>query len=422
MAAAALQQQLAAAEEASVPQAIAQLREIVSGPAPNDADCLKVKEAALGKLADALVAAKDAPALRSLLTELRPLFGAIPKAKTAKIVRTIIDSIARVPDSQQLLLEVCREQVEWATAEKRTFLRQRIEIRLAQLQMDLKEYPAALQLIGKLLTEVKRLDDKLLLVDIHLLESKVHHALKNLPKSRAALTAARTAANSIYIPPSLQADIDTQSGTLHAEEKDYKTAYSYFFEAFEQLSALDDPRAVSVLKYMLLCKIMTGDVADVPAIIGSKGGLKYAGADVDAMRAVAKAYQDRSLQEFQATLQSFSAQLGGDPIVHAHLNALYDTLLEQNLLRLIEPFSRVEIAHLAGLIKLPVSTVEGKLSQMILDKKLAGTLDQAVGTLEVFEEAAADAVYPGALETFDNLARVVESLTARSAKITAATA
>lgn len=422
MAAAALQQQLAAAEEASGPQAIAQLREIVSGPAPNDAECLKVKEAALGKLADALVQANDAPALRSLLTELRPLFGAIPKAKTAKIVRTIIDSIARVPGSQQLLLEVCREQVEWATAEKRTFLRQRIEIRLAQLQMDLREYTAALQLIGKLLTEVKRLDDKLLLVDIHLLESKVHHALKNLPKSRAALTAARTAANAIYIPPSLQADIDTQSGTLHAEEKDYKTAYSYFFEAFEQLSALDDPRAVSVLKYMLLCKVMTGDVSDVPAIIGSKGGLKYAGADVDAMRAVAKAYQDRSLQEFQATLQSFSAQLGEDPIVHAHLSALYDTLLEQNLLRLIEPFSRVEVAHLAGLIKLPVATVEGKLGQMILDKKLAGTLDQGVGTLEVFEEAAPDAVYPGALETFDNLARVVESLAARSAKIATATA
>lgn len=38
--------------------------------------------------------------------------------------------------------------MEWASSEKRTFLRQRIEIRLAMLQMEAKDYPAALHLIG----------------------------------------------------------------------------------------------------------------------------------------------------------------------------------------------------------------------------------------------------------------------------------
>jgi hypothetical protein len=63
--------------------------------------------------------------------------------------------------------------VAWATTEKRTFLRQRIEIRLAGLHLEHRDYTAALNLLGKLVPEVKRLDDKLLLVDVHLLESKV---------------------------------------------------------------------------------------------------------------------------------------------------------------------------------------------------------------------------------------------------------
>ena len=51
-------------------------------------------------------------------------------------------------------MEICKEQAAWASSEKRTFLRQRIELRLAALYLGMKDYAASLALIGKLLTEV----------------------------------------------------------------------------------------------------------------------------------------------------------------------------------------------------------------------------------------------------------------------------
>jgi len=398
----------------AVPALLACVEDAAGGP-----EAVKAKEEAVAQLGACYVKAQDGEAIRRLLATLRPIFASVAKAKTAKLVRLLLDRVAQIPGTTALQVSLCSEIREWSAAEKRTFLRQRVETRLAALHLEARDFQPALALITSLLSEVKRLDDKNQLVEIHLLESRAHRALRNMPKSKAALTAARTAANAIYVPPSMQAQLDLQTGIVGAEEKDFRTAYSYFFEAFEQFSSLEDATAVRALKYMLLCKVMSANTDDINAIVSTKSALKYAGAQVDSMKAVADAFSGRSLAAFEESLARYPDELQGDAVLKTHLAALYDTMLEQNLTRLIEPFNRVEIAHLASLINLPLATVEAKLSKMILDHKLRGTLDQGSGNLVVFDDEVEDKLYPAALETIQALGKVVEHLHKRSVKLLA---
>ncbi|KAJ1978556.1 26S proteasome regulatory subunit rpn6 [Dimargaris xerosporica] len=375
------------------------------------------KEQQILRLGEEYKDARNASELSALIRNSRDLLGSIPKAKSTKIIKTLIDHFSQIPNSLDLQIQTCKDSVEWSKSEKRLFLKQSLETRLAALYLENRMYTDALDLIGPLLRELKRLDDKMVLLEVQLLESKVYHALHNLAKARAALTAARTSANAIYCPPLLQASLDMQSGILHAEERDYKTAYSYFYETLEGYSSQDDPKAVLALKYMLLCKIMLNQSDDVNSITNGKLALKYPGPDVDAMKAVAKAHQNRSLHEFEKALATFRGELSNDTIVRSHLAKLYDTLLEQNLIRIIEPFSRVEIAHIAKLVQLPTDQVEKKLSQMILDKAFHGVLDQGAGCLIVYEEPVVDQVYDSTLDTLKNMGSVVESLYQKAATL-----
>lgn len=415
----------------------------------NDADpsnvLAKLKEESITRMGALYAKLGQTAELKQLFVDIRPFFTRIPKSRTAKIVRALIDGVISSPELsaahaaaveaatkaaphkvkdagagvKSVQVDICLDAIAWCQTEKRTFLKQRLQSRLASLYVKLRQYTDALPLINKLIREVKKFDDKLLLVEIFLVESRAHLALQNIPKAKGALTAARSNANSIYCPPALQSEIDLQAGVLCSVENDFKTAFSYFYESFEGYSTMKDTaNAVKSLKYMLLSKIMNGQYEDVYATINGKAGVKYAGIEIEAMRAITDAYKARSIQKFQGVYDDYAAQLANDALIAAHLQELREKLLEQNLLRLIEPFSRVQIAHVATLIKLARPQVEAKLSEMILDGKLAGILDQGTGDLILFSDVEGDKSYANADGTVKELNSVVDRLYVRAKQLT----
>ncbi|CAB9509981.1 ATPase regulatory subunit 11 [Seminavis robusta] len=398
---------------------------------------VSIKERAVYDLTRAYCAIKEYNEVVNFLTGAtgKAFFDNINRAKCAKLVRQVLDIVCSlVPDQLDMQEQICNNIIEWTRSEKRTFLRQRVEAKLASILFLQKDYASAIELIDRLLRELKKLDDKQLLVEAHLMESKIHFALRNVPKAKAALTASRTAANAIYVSPSLQASIDTMSGTIHTQEGDYNTAHSYFLEAFEQLDQMNNrDQAIPCLKYMTLCRILdslnkalklsakggvgaTSDRSDVDisGMITGRQGVKYAGRDIEAMLAVAKAASRRSLKEYEAVLNEYSSELQDDLLIKHHLQLLQEQLLESNLIRIIEPYSCVEIEHISKLIEISVPLVERKLSQMILDGKFQGILDQGKGQLVVYEESEKDSAMEKGLEVIANMDAVVTSLFERS--------
>lgn len=196
---------------------------------------VKAKESAINALAQFYVDQNTPEKIKTIATDLSQYFTVFSKPRMAKVIKNLVDYIAKVPETEKLQIELCEHLVDWCVQEKRTYLKNRIELRLAGLLLEIGEASKAIKIIEPILIEVRKADDKLLLVELYLLESKINYYIKNFAKSKASLTASRANANNVYCQPIIIAEIDLMSGILYAQEQDYKTGYSYFYEALEPL-------------------------------------------------------------------------------------------------------------------------------------------------------------------------------------------
>jgi 26S proteasome regulatory subunit N6 len=113
--------------------------------------------------------------------------------------------VAQVSGSEQLQIDLCRYLIDWCVQQKRTPLKHRVELKLAGLLLTTGKPDEALRLIEPILLEVRKADDKHLLVELFLAESKINYSIKNFAKAKASLTASRAASNSVYCQPLLLA-------------------------------------------------------------------------------------------------------------------------------------------------------------------------------------------------------------------------
>lgn len=156
---------------------------------------------------------------------------------------------------------------------------------------------------------------------------------------------------------------------------------------------------------------MNNNKDDVYNLINGKFGLKYSGdSNIVAMKLTADAHFKSSIVDLIQVFKTHKQEIEGDEVVRNHTKILYDRLLEKNLFKIIESYTQVDLAYISKKLSLSQDTIERKLSEMILDKKITGTLDQSAGCLIVYHEPAKDKLYEHSSQLIENLLEVVEKL------------
>ena len=329
-----------------------------------------------------------------------------------KLTDKLIAKLKKRKDLLNEIVNISEEITKFCDKTNNISMKSKIQTRLAEVYYIHENYSKALDICNKVIFDLKRYEDNLGLIQLLLLESKIYYATNGISKAKASLTSVKTLITKVYVEPKLQANIDMHAGILAAYEKDFNLAYSYFFEAFDVYNIPNKKRrnkGLRAFQYMILCKIVGGHIEEVNNVVLSKQGKDYYGPEVEALRSIESAVKEKSIKLLEDNIEK-NKKYFTDKVINYHISNLHNDLLEKNLIKIIKPYSVVEIDFVAKSIGLNYQDVLNRLRQMILDKKINGILDQGKGSLIIYDVDTANPYLDKSIETFKNVEKVVEAL------------
>ena len=292
-------------------------------------------------------------------------------------------------------------------------------MRLAEVMGATNQFRKAVAHVENVIKEGRVIDDKHTLVEAHLLEATLQFNMKNIPKAKSALTACRANSNSIFCTTLLIARIETVAGMIHIHENDYKISFSYFYEAFEMYHQnKKTQRALENFQYICLCKIMMNNDDEAENLFKGRFGIIYGELDFSkVMFKILMANKDKNLMKLEKILVEHKEDIKSKEIISSQIKLLYENLLEKNILKLTKPYTKVQLSYLSRKLGVGVTRIEKKISEMILDGKLKGTLDQGIGNLILFREDDLDPMFKSSAQILDNMEMVIGQLFAKTEKL-----
>ncbi|KAG2224694.1 hypothetical protein INT45_009009 [Circinella minor] len=340
---------------------------------------------------------------------------AVTRNYSEKSINNILDYVS-TSDDMRLVEQFYQVSLEALKEMNNERLWVKTNLKLAKLWLDRKEYSRTTKILRELRkacesgdgTDYQRKGTHLL--EVLALEIQMHTETKNNKKLKELYQQSLNVKSAIP-HPRIMGVIRECGGKMHMGEKEWDMAQTDFFESFKNYDEAGSPQRIQVLKYLVLANMLTESQINP---FDSQETKPYKNdKEIVAMTNLVSAFQRKDIREFERILKSNRQSIMGDSFIRAYIDDVLANIRKQFLVKLIKPYTRIELAFMAKQLSITSEEVEELLIALILDEKISGQIDQVNQRLEL-EQRSTDTVKYETMEKWsNNLSKLCKTVSSR---------
>lgn len=359
----------------------------------------------LGKFEDMIVRYKE------MLTYIR---SAVTRNYSEKCINSILDFVSS--SNQMTLLQEFYETTLAALQEARNErLWFKTNLKLGKLWFDVGEFPRLTKILKELHRSCQQADGSddhkkgTQLLEVYALEIQMYTATKNTKRLKQLYEKALQVKSAIP-HPRIMGVIRECGGKMHMGSRDFDGAHWDFFEAFKNYDEAGNARRIQCLKYLVLANMLA--LSDIDPFDSPEAKPYMSNREIVSMTTLRGAYTKKDVKEFEKILRENSSSIMGDPFIREHIEELLSKFRSQVLLKLIQPYTRIEIPYAAKELNIEVHELENLLVSLIIDGRVQGKIDQVNNRLILDSSGAEteEAKYSAIQHWSDELFRLRQSI------------
>ena len=179
--------------------------------------------------------------------------------------------------------------------------------------------------------------------------------------------------SSVIEDPRVVGIIKECGGKMYMSEKRWAAALEEFRASFQSRVESGNPRAQTMLKYLILTSLLSQTEVD---FLGTREAKIYnQDPEIIGMTNLKHGFETNNIDQIQKILADKSINLLSDPFIATYLDDLLRTVRLNALQSVCAPYKTVKLDFLAAKMNVSIEEIRSLLSELILEEKIEAQID-----------------------------------------------